>query len=54
MTMSGKEKRKRSKSEAVEYNMRLSKAMLHPYSRNRFTYHGHSKDAFRYGHMTSC
>ena len=36
-TMSGKGRgRNRSISEALEYSMRLSKTMLHPYSKNQF------------------
>ena len=34
--------------------MRLSKTMLHPYSKNRFLDHAHSNYAFRYGRMTPC
>ena len=34
--------------------MRLSKTMLHPYSKNRFIDHAHSNHAFRYGRMTPC
>ena len=38
-----------TEAKALELYMRISKVMLHPYSRNPFMYHAHSNYAFRCG-----